>query len=492
MPAGERIGYRLQALRCRTARWAWFDHGIIAAMSSVSRQIAVVALLLVAVVGLFVAAQSGQRRLEEASRHVEVVAARQSALADFWQLVRQAESSQRGYILLDNANYLGPFHEAAGDLPQAEARLGAAFAGASAATHADIVDIEQLGQAKFAEMRQTIELYRTRGKAAAIDLIRSNAGDHLMSQLDDRVRRIEKAETNDILQSSRSWQTKRWVSLATTTGALVTSVGLVLFLSRLAARQLRSKDREAAELAARRAELERQVEERTSELSELSTHLQSVAEQERAALSRELHDELGGLLVAARMDVSWIEERVHSDDPEVRSHFRRLHEALQQGVDVKRRVVENLRPSLLDNLGLFPALRWQVADTCGRAGLKCIERYPAEELLLTPEASITVFRIVQEALTNILKHARAQTIEICIETTARFLIVRISDNGVGLARERLVALRSHGLAAMRHRAAGLGGHWEVQRPIGGGTQIEVRLPLERVLAEGSAPGALSA
>ena len=465
---------------------------MILGMSSISRQIAVVALLLVAVIGLFVAAQSGQRRLEEASRHVEVGAARQSALADFWQLVRQAESSQRGYILLDNANYLGPFQEAAGNLPQAETRLDAAFGGASAVTRADIQEIKQLGQAKFAEMRQSIELYRTRGKAAAIDLIRSNAGDHLMTQLDDRVRRIERAETTDILQSSRSWQTKRWVSLATTSAALVTSVGLALFLSRLAARQLRSKDREAAELAARRAELERQVEERTAELSELSTHLQSVAEQERAALSRELHDELGGLLVAARMDVSWIEERVHSEDPEVRSHFRRVHEALQQGVDVKRRVVENLRPSLLDNLGLFPALRWQVADTCGRAGLKCIERYPDEELLLTPEASITVFRIVQEALTNILKHAQAQSIEICIETTARFLVVRIADNGVGLPRERLLALRSHGLAAMRHRASGLGGQWEVRRPANGGTQIEVRLPLERVLAEGVAPGVLSA
>jgi signal transduction histidine kinase len=452
-------------------------------MSSVARQIIVVALLLVAVVGLFVAAQSGQRRLEAAQHHVEVGAARRDALAEFWQLVRQAESSQRGYILLDNANYLEPFHEAVGNLPQAEAQLDTAFAKAAAPVRADVADIKQLSEAKFAEMRTSIELYRTRGKAAAVDLIRTNAGDHIMGQLNDRVRSVEKAETADILEYARASQTKRWVSLATTTAALLASVGLTLLLSRLALRQMRSKDREAAELTERGAELERLVDQRTKELSELSTHLQSVAEQEKSALSRELHDELGGLLVAARMDVSWIEERLRSDDPEVRAHFRRVHEALQAGVDVKRRVVENLRPSLLDNLGLFPALRWQVADTCGRAGLECIERYPSEELLLTADASIAVFRIVQEALTNILKHARAELIEITIETNPRWLVVRIRDDGVGLPAERLHALRSHGIAAMRHRVSGFGGQWQVQRPLSGGTEIEVKLPLEQVLAE---------
>jgi signal transduction histidine kinase len=160
-----------------------------------------------------------------------------------------------------------------------------------------------------------------------------------------------------------------------------------------------------------------------------------------------------------------------------------VHEALQSGVDVKRRVVENLRPSLLDNLGLFPALRSQVAETCRRAGLRSIERYPPEELLLTPQASITVFRIVQEALTNIVKHARARSVEVSIEPRPPWLVLRIRDDGLGLPPERLSAPRSHGLAAMRQRAAGLGGHWQVRHAVGGGSEIEVRLPLEQVLEE---------
>jgi signal transduction histidine kinase len=465
------------------------DHGMIAAiMTSTARQMTLVALLLAAVLALFVAAQSGERRLEEASRQVQVAAQRQRTLADLWQLMRQAESSQRGYILLDNANYLMPFQEASGNLPQALERVDQAFATAAPAVRTDVAEVKRLSTAKFAEMRATLELFRTRGRAAAVDLMRTDVGADLMTQLDDRVRTLQQAEAGSVLQASSSWQTSRWVSLGTTTAALLASIGLVLLLTRLVLRQVRSKNLETAELAERQAELERLVARRTDELSQLSTHLQSVAEKEKSALSRELHDELGGLLVAARMDVSWVEERLPSEDPEVQAHFRRIHEALQSGVDVKRRVVENLRPSLLDNLGLFPALRWQVSDTCGRAGLKCIENYPNEELLLTPEASITVFRIVQEALTNILKHAQAQTVHITIETRAPWLLLHIRDDGVGMPFERLQALGSHGLAAMRQRAAGLGGQWQMHKPATGGTEIEVRLPLERVLADGAAVG----
>jgi signal transduction histidine kinase len=455
-------------------------------MSSITRQVVLVALLLAAVLGLFVAAESGQRRLEEASRQVQHAAQREQSLADVWQLVRQAESSQRGYILTDNPNYLMPFQEASGGLPQALARLEQAFAPATPAVRADIAEVERLINAKFTEMRDTLEAYRTRGRAAALELMRTDVGVLTMQRIDDRVRSVEKTETANMLQASAAWQTRRWVSLATTTAALAASVGLVLLLSRLVVRQLRFREREASELVQRHAELEQLVEQRTEELSELSTHLQSLAEQEKSALSRELHDELGGLLVAARMDVSWIEERLKPQDPDVQAHFRRVHEALQSGVDVKRRVVENLRPSLLDNLGLFPALRSQVADACGRAGLRCIEHYPSEELRLTPDSSITVFRIVQEALTNIVKHARAQRVEVAVEPRAPWLVLRIRDDGIGLPLERLRALRSHGLAAMRQRAAGLGGQWQVRRPASGGTEIEVRLPLERVLEDAPA------
>lgn len=457
--------------------------GIIAGMNPVARQMVVVALLLATVAALFVGAQLGQRRLEEASARIALTAQRQRALADVWQLLRQAESSQRGYILVGKAEYLSPFQQASASLDGALQRLDAAYVGARPPTSADVAQLEQLSNAKFDEMRSTIEAFGIRGRPAALEIVRTDLGASTMSRIDDLARKIEAQDSAEAVEASRRWQINRWGSVGTTSAALVASAGLLLLLSRLTLRQLRSKERETEQLAARKAELERLVESRTEELSELSTHLQSVAEQEKAALSRELHDELGGLLVAARMDLSWLEERVGSDDPEVRSYFQRVLDALQSGVDIKRRVIESLRPTLLDNLGLVPALRWQVAESCGRAGLRHLEYYPGEELPLTPQASIAVFRIVQEALANVLKHARATAVEVSVEIDEPWLLVRVRDDGIGVPPERLLALRAHGLAAMRQRARGLGGHWHVRRPASGGTEIEVRLPLARALAQ---------
>lgn len=451
-------------------------------MSSTARQLLVVGVLLAAIVGLFVAAETGQHQLEEASQRIERAARRAHALGEDMQLLSQAESGQRGYILLGDSAYLVPYQDASDKLPAALQRLDAAFASSEPAVQADVDEIAKLSRAKFAEMRETLDLYRTRGRGAATALIRSDYGQRTMAQISERVGRIQATETYDMLDASQSWHSNRWLNLGIMCGALAACLFLVLLLRRLVMRYINSKELEAQELGERQAELERLVKQRTEELSELTTQLQSVSEKERAALSRELHDELGGLLVAARMDVSWLEEKVGSDDPVVKGQFKRLQDALQSGVDLKRRVVEQLRPTLLDNLGLFAALRWQVGETCGRAGLNCTETYPSEELKLVPEAAIAIFRIVQESITNILKHAAAQNVEISVDLLDDTLVIRVRDDGVGLSLDQRRALRSHGLAAMRHRAVGLGGEWRLVN-VPRGTLIEVTLPLARILAE---------
>lgn len=444
------------------------------------RRVVPVVVLLVALLGLFAAAESGQQRLADASRRVETAALRHRLLSEVLQLLTQAESAQRGYVLLGTRSYLVPYQEALPKFGQILHRLDEVFVTADAAELASIHEVERLSAAKFAEMNETLELYRVRGQNGALELIRSDIGKQTMIDVTTLVRRIQADETIEIVEASRSWRDDLWVTRWITAGGLVLNVFLVLLVRRLVLKDLKSRDREAEEQSERRAELELVVKNRTEELSSLSTHLQTLAEEEKAALSRELHDELGGLLVAARMDVSWLEANVAASDAEIQAHFKRVHEALQAGVDVKRRVVENLRPTLLDNLGLFPALRWQVADSCGRAGLRCVEHYPAKEPALTPEASIAVFRIVQEALTNILKHAHASCVEVSVELQTRWLVVRIRDDGGGLPAERLQAIGSHGLAAMRHRAVGLGGEWQVARRAERGTEIEARLPLDRI------------
>jgi signal transduction histidine kinase len=144
-------------------------------------------------------------------------------------------------------------------------------------------------------------------------------------------------------------------------------------------------------------------------------------------------------------------------------------------------VVEELRPTLLDNMGLFTALRWQFKESCRRNGLRCTETIPESELKFTPDAAIGVFRVAQEALTNILKHAEAKSADLAITILGDTFTLRISDDGKGIPAARLKTSTSHGLAAMRHRIAGLGGTWEVQSPGSGGTVVTALIPLARML-----------
>ncbi|HTT42041.1 MAG TPA: CHASE3 domain-containing protein [Steroidobacteraceae bacterium] len=432
---------------------------------------------------LFWAAESGQRQLAEASRRVEQAASRERALADLQDIVSRAESGQRGYILIGDDSYLADYERGVELLPGALRDVRQQFSGAGADVGQDIAEIERLTRAKFQELGETLTLYRNRGRSAAIALIRTDFGQQTMGQLAANIARVQAAETSNMLEASHSWRTNRWENLAIRIAIAAATVFLVLLMARLVRSYARSREQEAEESAEREAMLERIVKRRTQDLSELSTQLQSVAEKERAALSRELHDELGGMLVAARMDVSWLEERLPSSDTDVQAHFQRVHDTLQAGVELKRRVVESLRPTLLDNLGLFAALRWQVADTCGRGGLRYVEHYPAKELTLVPEAAIAIFRIVQESLTNVLKHAQAQNVEILVAIQDQWLLISVKDDGVGLPVDRRRALRSHGLAAMRHRVSGLGGQWRLIRRAERGTEVEVRLPLGRIAIE---------
>ncbi len=143
--------------------------------------------------------------------------------------------------------------------------------------------------------------------------------------------------------------------------------------------------------------------------------------------------------------------------------------------------MEELRPTLLDNMGLYAALRWQFKESCRRNGLQCTETIPDTELKFNPEAAIGVFRVAQEALTNILKHSEAKSADLAIEVRGDTFILRVWDDGKGIPAQRLQTSTSHGLASMRHRIAALGGKWDVHSPGSGGTTVTAAIPLERML-----------
>src|SRR3984957_7376436 len=174
---------------------------------------------------------------------------------------------------------------------------------------------------------------------------------------------------------------------------------------------------------------------RETELSDLAANLQTMAESEKVLLARQLHDELGGALVGAKMDLAWLRRRIGSTDPEIIARWERLERALETGIAFKRRVVEQLRPTLLDNLGFYAAARWLVEETCGAAGLKAELDLPLPEPPLTKEVGIALFRILQESLQNVARHARASRVAIKVRADKRERAVSLSvaDDGVGIS-----------------------------------------------------------
>jgi signal transduction histidine kinase len=212
-----------------------------------------------------------------------------------------------------------------------------------------------------------------------------------------------------------------------------------------------------------------------SSLASLSKFLQMQSEREKAALARELHDQLGGLLTPAKMDLAWLEARLGSD-PQYAPKLQRLSKLIDEGIDLKRRIIEALRPSLLDHLGLATALQWHVDDACKAAKVACRLSFSDEVGRLPADVEITLYRLVQEIVANVVQHSRAKGLELELAPAAGGLRLLVKDDGVGID-DVAVALRSHGFSGMQQRVNSLGGTFEVTSAPGKGTRIEVFVPL---------------
>jgi signal transduction histidine kinase len=441
-------------------------------------------LLIGFLVGLVFIAAAGQTRLVKADERVHNSEDRDQALDEFLALITDAESEQRGYLLTGEDSYLQAYRAAAARVAPALDRLHESY-GSISRPNEEVRRLRILSAKKLAELDDSLTLYKSAegdpSRAARTDRGQQTAHDILRS-----VALLRQRESAELSAATTRWQSDLQLSRWITLGGAILNIGLVLLASALVYGDMRRRARQTTDLRDQKQELARQVEQRTRELTELSTHLQEVSELEKSALSRELHDELGGLLVAARMDLSWLQQRLPTSDPAIEQRFRRIHDSLSAGVDLKRRVVEELRPTLLDNMGLFAALRWQFKESCRRTGLNCTEAIPETELRFSPDAAIGVFRVAQEALTNILKHAEATSADLSIEILENVFVLRISDDGRGIAPHRLGTSTSHGIAAMKHRVAALDGRWEVSSPPTGGTLVTARIPLQRLLSPGRA------
>ena len=437
---------------------------------------------------IFFVAESGHSRLRDATVTIAGSQSRQALLSQFLQLLLEAETAQRGFLLTEDTRYLRQFDPAVRQLDPLLDRIARGYeASGLEAETAHIDELRKLTGMKLGDMLGSLRLYGERDLKAALALVNTDIGEQTMADLRRQITRLYDMEGQRVLAATAGWRDDLRSSRLLLAAATILSLVLIVLVGVLFVRDVQQRERRTVRLGERNQELDGLVRQRTALLSALSSNLQTVTEREKAALARELHDELGGLLVATKIDVSTLRRGCDDGDKGNALLWDRVLRSLDAGLDLKRRVIENLRPTLLDNVGLIAALRWQVDETVRRAGIACDEQYAEPLPELSPDARIAVFRVVQECLMNVLKHAQAKSIGLVVATDDRNLSVTVTDDGVGIDERRVESAQSHGLPGMRHRIETLGGELRIRSPgTGVGTEVAFILPWKRIRREGPA------
>jgi PAS domain S-box-containing protein len=228
-----------------------------------------------------------------------------------------------------------------------------------------------------------------------------------------------------------------------------------------------------------RKEAEEQLLASREQLRELSQFLESVREEERAKMAREIHDELGQSLTALKLDLSWLSKRFPQELEQQSERMRSMGKLIDGAIQTVKRLSAELRPGVLDDLGLVDAIQWQAQDFSKRTDIKTTFTTNSEEISLDRERSTALFRICQEALTNIVRHAQATRVTVGLKRTRHRVVLRVGDNGVGIEESQILDPRAFGLIGMRERAGFFGGEVKVSGDPGKGTVVAVSIPVPR-------------
>jgi PAS domain S-box-containing protein len=220
------------------------------------------------------------------------------------------------------------------------------------------------------------------------------------------------------------------------------------------------------------------------QLRAMAASSRAAREEERTNIAREIHDVLAQELTRLKIDLVWVERGIaaHSNitTPEILlGRLSEMRHSVDAAIDCVQKIATELRPMVLDSLGLCATIEWQARDFQSRTGINCLANVPAEEMVKDRDAATAIFRILQETLTNVSRHSKATQVKILLRIETGQVLLRVHDNGCGISLDSINNPMSIGLAGMRERAQLLDGHFEIQSRPGSGTTIEVRLPFEK-------------
>ena len=409
---------------------------------------------------------------ESSYRHSRTTLAQSIALTDArnqasrtLQALTDAETAVRGFLVSGSAEDLANYHRAIETMREVQKGAFQWLVRLDPQRKQLVDTVRQRVTERTGMLEQWVNMSQQGQREAAQALASSDHGRHLYSDL--------RQEFDLVLERAASFQDSARTSLSD--AILINRVALhaLVLLSLLALglfmRQLREFDeRKAAE----HERLTQQVALRTAALRNLAGHHVNAREDERGRVARELHDEMGGLLTAMKLELARL-RRVPDLPPAAMERLSGLDLRVNEGIAVKRRIIEHLRPSSLDQLGLTPALDMLCQDAASRMGIPVHTEF--EPVSLSKEAELTVFRLVQESLTNIQKYARAKQVWVRLSQVGERVHVQVRDDGQGFDTESVPA-GHHGLLGMRVRVESHSGKLTIQSAPDEGTKVGAELP----------------
>ena len=386
--------------------------------------------------------------------------------------VVDAETGQRGYLLSGRRDDREPYDKALGEIEQSLQALERYYAGAPRPRDV-LARLREQTTARLNELALTMRLHEEGQRKATTEILLSDVGKQQMDTIRARSAELLRLEAANVeAQREELSRTLLLNRLGVAMLSAVSVLALSMYLRKTAALERQQREQHRL-MQSERDRLEGEVAQRTQQLTELTRHLQTAREDERSRLARDLHDELGALLTSAKLDAARIKSRLGVTAPEALERLGHLVTALNNGIALKRRIIEDLRPSTLGNLGLTPTLEILARDFGERSGIPV--HTALEAVKLDSTVDLVIYRVVQEALTNIAKYAKAKQVWLTLAADPDQLHVSVRDDGVGF--DSSAAPNGHGLVGMRFRVEAEGGTLHVQSAPGQGTVVRVVLPL---------------
>lgn len=421
---------------------------------------------------MFLISESSYRQASSTFDNLGAQGAARIAIQTLWRSLIDAETGERGYLLTGRAEYLRPYESGRADADAALSRLTAYYADDAHASQL-MARMSHAARNKLSELSEVIKLYDDGKTEAWRGLMLTNIGQEQMDAvrtLSEELLTLETTRVNEGRQRVSHTLLLNRIGVSAITALCLLALYMYLRQTSVVIRQ-REEQRHIVQ--AERDHLGDEVARRTNQLTELARHLQTAREDERTRLARELHDELGALLTAAKLDVARLKSRLGALTPEAAERMQHLNDALNSGIALKRRIIEDLRPSSLSNLGLVAALEILVTEWADRT--ETVVERTLNPVSLRPSGELTVYRLVQEALTNVSKYARASTVVVTLSSVDGVVRVSVSDDGVGfdIGAPRVSA---HGLLGMGYRLEAEGGRMTLHSTPGEGTLIEAEMP----------------